>query len=798
MKKIVLSVLFLLTTALVIAQQVPRSMVAVEIGTGTWCQYCPGAAMGADDLLENGKKVAVIENHNGDTYANVYSNARNSYYNITGYPTAFFDGLLSVVGGSHTQSMYTQYLPKYNQRIAALASLTLSMDVTHSGLNYTAVITINKVANITPVDLKLRFFVTQSNIQQNWQGQTHLEHVNRLMVPDQNGTAVSFVSGDTQVITLNFTMNAAWPLADCEFIALVQSQATKETFNCIKQGTINLTPDFTAFPTTIGAGESVSFTNTTVGGYIGVPEETFLWSFPGGTPGTSTLENPVVTYADCGGYDVTLTVDRGGQVETITKTQFITVGAAVNIVATPNDTVCTSQTITLDATSPDIISYLWMPGGQTTPIIMVDTNGIGGGAHVYTVTAIAAGGCQITKAITVYFDNCGTAFMADGTITYPNTASSPLSGITINLKNVNGTIIGTTTTNTLGGYVFNDLFNGDYSLEAFSNSAWGGVTAADVLLFKKHIANISLLNGIFLASGEVNGSGGLTAADVLLIKKRVANIISSFPVGDWLYSNIPFTVNGSNVTQNFNGLCYGDANASFNPAGNDFNTGGQIKSLTGSVTMGTLYDVHAGEITLPVHAADLNNLGSFQFTIEYNPELLTFNSASDWFTGIDGVTYGEPVPGKITFVWAADDAGITVADDLFFNLNFTWKGNTATSPVNWSDIPTQREFGDYSGNIFEPAYNNGSIAGSPVGLQENELHAIKVYPNPASSMVDVRSDVAIQRIELISFIGQTIYTQTNLETKSVRFNVSDLQSGVYFVKATTANGIKTVKITVTH
>ena len=54
------------------AQNVQRSFVVLEIGTGTWCVYCPGAAGGADQLVDEGKSVAVIENHNGDSYANTY------------------------------------------------------------------------------------------------------------------------------------------------------------------------------------------------------------------------------------------------------------------------------------------------------------------------------------------------------------------------------------------------------------------------------------------------------------------------------------------------------------------------------------------------------------------------------------------------------------------------------------------------------------------------------------------------------------------------------------------------------
>lgn len=328
----ILSVAVLLIIPIFIfAQTVPREMVVMEIGTGTWCTYCPGAAMGADDLLENGSKVAVIENHNGDAFANQYSNARNTYYGISGFPTAVFDGVAAVVGGNHSSSMYPTYLPKYEARIIVPANIQMTINVTHTGLDYTAVIAITKVGTLVPASFKLHFAVTVSNIQVNWQGQTHLEHVNALMVPDQNGTPISFASGDTQTVTLNYSLDPAWPVEDCEFIAFVQdATTTKEIFNGIKRGAIDLTLDYTASATQIIKNESVTFTNGTTGGYIGVPE-TYSWSFPGGTPATSTDKNPVVTYSQVGTYDVTLIVDRGSQIDTLVKPGYITVNAPVGV-----------------------------------------------------------------------------------------------------------------------------------------------------------------------------------------------------------------------------------------------------------------------------------------------------------------------------------------------------------------------------------------------------------------------------------------------------------------------------------
>lgn len=49
----------------------------------------------------------------------------------------------------------------------------------------------------------------------------------------------------------------------------------------------------------------------------------WTWSFPGGTPSTSTSANPTVTYNTSGTYNVTLTVSDGVTSNTLTKTNYI-------------------------------------------------------------------------------------------------------------------------------------------------------------------------------------------------------------------------------------------------------------------------------------------------------------------------------------------------------------------------------------------------------------------------------------------------------------------------------------------
>lgn len=238
MKKLYLLIPVLFILVSVSAQPVDRDRVVVEIATGTWCQYCPGAAMGAEDLVANGKEVAIVEYHGGDEYENSHGASRISYYSVTGYPTAVFDGILKVVGGDHTQSMYSQYLPKYNQRIAVLSPFTIDVQGENTCLvNYNLSITLNRVEAVTGT-FKLHVAVTESDIQESWQGMSELNWVERRMVPNQNGTVLDFSSGDTQVINLSFVVEDSWVRENSELTVFIQNTTTKEIAQGIK---MNLT-----------------------------------------------------------------------------------------------------------------------------------------------------------------------------------------------------------------------------------------------------------------------------------------------------------------------------------------------------------------------------------------------------------------------------------------------------------------------------------------------------------------------------------------------------------------------------
>ncbi|PKN73879.1 MAG: hypothetical protein CVU50_01465 [Candidatus Cloacimonetes bacterium HGW-Cloacimonetes-3] len=213
-----------------------KQNVLLEIGTGGWCPYCPGAAMAADHFVEEGYNVAVIENHNGDPYATDTSNGRNSYYGISGFPTGVFDGLLDYVGGSNTVSLFPAYQPLYNQRVDVKTPVSIELFGTNSGLVYTVEAKINKLANLAYENLVFHLAITQSHIAYSWQGQTEFNFVNMMMVPDRFGTTVDLMNAPIGLLSvpLTFTVGSGWNLANCEFVAFVQNLDTKEVLQAYK------------------------------------------------------------------------------------------------------------------------------------------------------------------------------------------------------------------------------------------------------------------------------------------------------------------------------------------------------------------------------------------------------------------------------------------------------------------------------------------------------------------------------------------------------------------------------------
>lgn len=159
--------------------------------------------------------------------------------------------------------------------------------------------------------------------------------------------------------------------------------------------------DFSANQTTVCAGGAVTFTN------LSTNSNDYAWSFPGGTPGSSTNTNPVITYNTPGTYTVVLTSSNGSNSDTEIKSNYITVVANASITLSPSSpggavqTVCENQAIStivydIVAATGVIISAGSMPPGVNG----VFSSSPSGGTYTISGTPTAFGTYNFTLQTT--------------------------------------------------------------------------------------------------------------------------------------------------------------------------------------------------------------------------------------------------------------------------------------------------------------------------------------------------------------------------------------------------------------
>ncbi|MCI5055734.1 MAG: PKD domain-containing protein, partial [Flavobacteriales bacterium] len=154
------------------------------------------------------------------------------------------------------------------------------------------------------------------------------------------------------------------------------------------------------------------------------------WTFQGGTPSSSNLQNPVVNYSSAGSFDVTLTVSNLGGTNTITKQAYVTIEQPPTADFSHN--LIASYVQFNNLSSSNATSFLWSFGdgnssSQQSPIHQYQNQGI----YVVSLTALNNCGLQVhTDTISTYtspsadFTASDSSICVGDTINFYNNSSN--------------------------------------------------------------------------------------------------------------------------------------------------------------------------------------------------------------------------------------------------------------------------------------------------------------------------------------------------------------------------------------
>ena len=508
-------------------------------------------------------------------------------------------------------------------------------------------------------------------------------------------------------------------------------------------GTIVVSPafsaGFTSDVTEVCDGGVVNFTDQSTGAV------TWSWTFEGGTPGTSTAQNPSVTYNTVGTWDVTLEISDGaGGTSTLAMTDYISVITAPGQAATP--------------TGPDALC-----GGESANYIT--TVVAGADTYEWTVDPSDAGtisGTGTTGSFTAATDWSGTfTISVRGSNTCGDGAWSNALSATLYLAPQAFFLSG-------GG----SFCEGGAGLEITLD---GSEVSIDYELYHNGTAtgNIVAGTGSPLSFGYVTEGGTYTAMGY--------NVNCSLQMSGQPYVVVLALPGLPTVPQGPDNVCNMETTL-YTSISQDADTliwsldpqeAGVMEPGSGSVEI-TWSATYTGTATLYVYGG---------------------NECGDGETADLAITVNltpEPEVSGLALVCEDDLADYQTADNA--GSTYTWDvtGGTITAGAGTHMITVM--WGSPGMGYISVTEDNGDCQGTSeeyevtiddcVGIDEFVEEEISVYPNPASSTLNIMLP-GHERLSLriVNMLGHIVVEYQELVRNSgeTKINIENLETGIYFL-----------------
>jgi PKD repeat protein len=237
--------------------------------------------------------------------------------------------------------------------------------------------------------------------------------------PTSDDTTATYFEADLQNFwcdSLN-TQNGCYYVDLTDFIGnpsvVVQFQTFNQYGNNVYLDNVNVkglpavqaapTVTFTADNQEICPGTMINFS------YTGSSANNFQWTFTGGNPAVSNLQNVSVVYPNAGNFNVSLTAANGSNSSTANQNNFITVNPlpATQILGGIADTLlCLGDSMILTASGA--LTYTWNSNGLFPELLQnsVILNGQTAGLYDVWVRGISVDGCFALDSVQIEITSC--------------------------------------------------------------------------------------------------------------------------------------------------------------------------------------------------------------------------------------------------------------------------------------------------------------------------------------------------------------------------------------------------------
>ena len=577
----------------------------------------------------------------------------------------------------------------------------------------------------------------------------------------------------------------------------VASFTTSASTTCIGQ-TVNLTDNSTNTPTS------------------------WSWTMAGGTPATSTLQNPTVSFSTSGTHTVTLISTNAAGSSASTSTT-ITVNPLPPVAAT-SQTICNGSPATI--TGSGATTYSWSSGPTTASITVSPAT-----TTTYTVTG-TSGGCSktATSIVTVnplppvaatsqtICNGSPATITGSGATTYswssgPTTASITVSPATTTTYTVTGTSGGCSKTAT-SIVTVNPLPPVAATSQTICNGSPATITGSGATTYSwssgPTTASITVSPATTTTYTVTGTSGGCSKTATSIV--TVNPLPSVAATSQTICNGSPATITGSGATTYSWSSGPTTASITVSPTTTTSYTvtgtaSGCTNSAISTITVNPLPSVAATSQTICNGSpASITGSGATTYSWSSGPTTasITVSPATTTSYTVTGTSGGcsktatstvtvNPLPtitATSVTICAGQPATITGSGAL------TYLWNTGATTASLTVSPATTTTYTITGTDINSCSDTATatvILTVCAGINTVSTDPVNVYPNPAQELINIELGdlIGTKIIELYDVTGRIILTE-QVNNNAVQLNISEVNNGIYFIKV--INEEKTISI----
>jgi PKD repeat protein len=581
-----------------------------------------------------------------------------------------------------------------------------------------------------------------------------------LLAGDNAGAAGSgheFVCDGYNVPVNHFHINWGWSGSFNGYFYLTALNPSTDNFSSDRQATIRIRPlsglvpiaNFTVSNTIPAAMAPVDFTDNSLNS-----PTSWLWTFDGGTPATSTLQNPTgITFATNGYHVISLTATNASGSDIKTKERYVKVGGAPTVWIRQNSSfpaasrgideidILDANTVWAkgyDGTNPTgyIREFTKTNDGGTTwnPGTINFTGSTNFGvSNIFEFDYLNAYACMFpltgTGGTIVKTTDGGATWAVQPSAAFTNSWADMVHFFDVN----NGVAVGDPTATTASDFVIYTTSNG--------GTTWTQVSTGSL---PNSLANEASIVNLYASVGNT-----------IWFATTKGRMFKSTDKG------LTWTVNTTGFPASFN-MKFKDANNGI--AVSDTLPYNMKKTIDGGTTWTTL--APTGYLVKRPVLAYVPGTTSRWFDVASFPS--------------NGSTYSID---DCTSMMNVDSGSVQFTAVSFFDVNTGWAGSFNSSPT------------------LDGIYKWDPSVLSTTGIKDITSDGISVYPIPAKNIVNIQFGKVENEnmvIEVFNMVGEKVVSkQIKAQSNDViQLDLSDNDAGLYFVNI--QNGAKTItkKITI--